>query len=250
MNKFMDFQEVESPAFKDIDRALEDLIFRSYGALGDIYYRYRFKKNRVSYISENRQWEYPWAILNSHLKKDMRVLDAGCGGSLLLAYLYYQKCICYGIDNTFFIDAINTIPVRLRCRIAMALSRIYPFYYLIYPHSNEWLSNIHRVLRIPIHYIAADSSYMPFCDNAFDRIFCISVIEHLSREQMLKTAQEFHRILRPGGLVIMTVDCWGTGLGWQDFIQESGLRIFGESDFTLPQNNRRDFNVVGVVLQK
>ncbi|MGE5645097.1 MAG: class I SAM-dependent methyltransferase [Acidobacteriota bacterium] len=39
----------------------------------------------------------------------------------------------------------------------------------------------------------------PFADSSFDRVEAIHVIEHVS--DVMRTMQEFHRILRPGGRV-------------------------------------------------
>jgi SAM-dependent methyltransferase len=47
---------------------------------------------------------------------------------------------------------------------------------------------------------------IPAEDNSFDRVFCISVIEHLDKETALMGMVEMGRILRPGGRLIMTVD--------------------------------------------
>jgi predicted SAM-dependent methyltransferase len=93
-------------------------------------------------------------------------------------------------------------------------------------------------------------SDMPFADSSFDRIFCTSVIEHLGRDEMIKVAQEFRRILKTGGLLIATIDYLDTGLLWRDFIDATGLRLYGESDFTLPTKDKNNYDVVGFALKK
>ena len=35
----------------------------------------------------SRYWEYPWAIINSKVNKNMKVLDVGCGRAPFLFYL-------------------------------------------------------------------------------------------------------------------------------------------------------------------
>ena len=46
----------------------------------------------------------------------------------------------------------------------------------------------------------------PYRDGHFDRIFCISVLEHMPGHIMLATMREFHRILTLGGMVVLTFD--------------------------------------------
>jgi SAM-dependent methyltransferase len=42
--------------------------------------------------------------------------------------------------------------------------------------------------------------------NMFDRIFCISVIEHMRKDAALQVMEGIEQALRPGGLAVMTVD--------------------------------------------
>ena len=44
---------------------------------------------------------------------------------------------------------------------------------------------------------------MPFKNNFFDIIFSSNLLEHLSNEKILPTLNEFHRILKKGGRVII-----------------------------------------------
>jgi ubiquinone/menaquinone biosynthesis C-methylase UbiE len=50
---------------------------------------------------------------------------------------------------------------------------------------------------------------LPFCDNEFDLLWCSEVIEHLLDPAF--TIQEFKRVLKPGGKLLMTTpnqDFW------------------------------------------
>jgi SAM-dependent methyltransferase len=53
----------------------------------------------------------------------------------------------------------------------------------------------------------ADVRYLPFHNNTFDSIISISTIDHFSSEiEIIKSLREFHRVLRIGGQLILTLD--------------------------------------------
>ncbi len=49
----------------------------------------------------------------------------------------------------------------------------------------------------------SSATELPFEDNSFDGIHCNNVIEHLKMEDVVKMIKEFHRVLKPGGRVII-----------------------------------------------
>jgi ubiquinone/menaquinone biosynthesis C-methylase UbiE len=49
-----------------------------------------------------------------------------------------------------------------------------------------------------------DLKSLSFKDNAFDTLFCVEVIEHLSPEDTGQVMPEIRRVLKPGGAFIMT----------------------------------------------
>lgn len=53
-----------------------------------------------------------------------------------------------------------------------------------------------------IKIIQGDAQNMPFEDNFFDVIYATALIEHL--EQPMKMLKEAHRVLKPGGIIIIT----------------------------------------------
>ncbi len=45
----------------------------------------------------------------------------------------------------------------------------------------------------------------PYPDGSFDLIYCISVFTHLSAERQLRWLSELHRVIRPNGIVIVSI---------------------------------------------
>lgn len=244
----MDLEEARQPVFRDIFKELCFLHLKSQGSWVSLYYRFKHVDSSIEPFT--RQWEYPWAIINSKIEKGHKVLDAGCGSAPLLLYLYKTGYLCFGLDSKFYDEVIPACQHRIKVRIALRLSKFYPLHFLFNPHKLVGMTNTAKALGFKINYLKGNLVNLPHLDNAFDRIFCISVAEHLSREEMLKAAGELGRVLKPGGLLIVTMDYAGTGLLWQDFIRSSGLSLFGESDFTPPLKGKYEWDVIGFVLTK
>ena len=76
-------------------------------------------------------------------------------------------------------------------------------------------------------------------ENSFDRVYSISVIEHIPPEEISSLMQEIRRILRPGGMAVMTIDLfldlhpfteerrnqWGTNVDVGSLVEASGLSL-------------------------
>lgn len=248
MNKYMDLQEAKQEDFKKIFNEFNKLYCLSQGIALNFYYRYWQKKFTIQNIT--RQWEYPWAIMNSKIKAGQRVLDAGCGSTPLLPYLFNRGCLCYGIDNKFSYEIHPFSSWSLKMRPLVFLSKVYPLYLLFNPNPMEGLNNPAKVLGMQINYIKASLTNQPFAENSFDRIFCISTLEHLNKDNMLKAASEFKRILKKGGLLIVTLDCLESGLLWREFIKSSGLELDGDSQLGDLPEKKYHHNVLGFVLRK
>lgn len=51
-----------------------------------------------------------------------------------------------------------------------------------------------------------DGQKLPFADNSFDCVTMMAVLEHLNSRQ--ETLNEICRVLKPGGILLMTVPTW------------------------------------------
>jgi len=143
-------------------------------------------------VGPNKYWEYPWVLANLKLEKDMSVLDAGCGKSPLQFLLCDVGCKVFGIDpfeNVKWHGIDRTLAKRFRCQIE---------------YRKESIESI------------------SYADNSFDRVCCVSVVEHcraneLKNEKMIPQTEEDRalqrrmmdemvRVLKPGGMLVVTVD--------------------------------------------
>ncbi|MEX2570206.1 MAG: class I SAM-dependent methyltransferase [Gemmatimonadota bacterium] len=199
----------------------------------------------VSYLHPGKRWEYPWALSRAELPAGSRVLDAGAGDSIFSVYLAKRGHRVTAVDLSFA----------------------------------GTLGELHHV---PIEYVRADLTDLPQPSASFDAVFCISVIEHLSEEQVPKAMAELRRVLRPGGKLLLTTDyyedadaeIWYSGPGerfkvdWGIFdadrlerliLRAPGYRVHGELDLAVDWDATRErmrafhgypYTSVGVALVK
>lgn len=102
------------------------------------------------------------------LRDGQRVLDDGCGFGLHLRLMSRLRHLdLVGVDTA-------------RDRLAHA-----------------------RRERVPAALANADASFLPFRDESFDRVLLTEVLEHL--ENAGRALAEVHRVLRPGGILALSV---------------------------------------------
>ncbi|HXL91034.1 MAG TPA: class I SAM-dependent methyltransferase [Streptosporangiaceae bacterium] len=169
------------------------------------------------YVSHTRLWEYPWAFHAAGLRPGMSVLDIG-GGTAGLQYL----------------AALNGCAVTNADPAAQ-------------PGANEWsddgLAERHAIVNglfgtdvrlLPVPIQEAD---LP--EHSFDRIFCLSVLEHVGPAEATDMMACAAGLLKPDGLMVMTVDLfldlepfgvltrnhWGINHDVGDLIKHTGLDL-------------------------
>ena len=103
-----------------------------------------------------------------------RILDIGCGRGEAILYLACNGAIVYGIDYS---------PNGLRI-------------------AKRYLGS-KRESEQNICLVQADAGQLPFKDSSFDKLLMFDLIEHLYPEELAKALSEAHRVLVPGGQLII-----------------------------------------------
>jgi len=144
-------------------------------------------------------------IFNQYLKekdRKIKILEWGCGPGRIVRHLPF-------IDK-----GIN-------------LLEIYGTDYN--PRTVKWLqSNLEGIE----FYLNNLEPPLPFQDNELDFIYTISVFTHLSEDLHFQWKKELLRVLRPGGLILMTVH----GDNCRKYLLEDELKAYDGGKFILRKN--------------
>jgi len=146
----------------------------------------------------SRPYEYQFAI--EQLSETDVILDAGCGiDHPFKDYARKRVKKVYAVDNDNKIkEKVNTDKIE---------------------YIHEELQNIDK----------------QFEDKFFDKIFCISVIEHTS-ENFVTILEQFKKVLKDDGTIVLTMDypfLYPTDL--VKIIEKIGLEFVGEVNYTLDE---------------
>jgi len=167
-----------------------------------------------------RKFEYPFAYLATPLVEGMRVLDAGCSIDPFAPFLASNGLIAYGIDN-FVSHNVSWDPEL----------GIFQGRYTGFKKVQVYAELLKTKFNISVNYHKNDMASTDFDAGYFERIFCISVLEHLSRYKINPVFDEWRRILSRDGLVIITVDYVTQGkqnFNIGDVLKEVGFTLQGK----------------------
>ena len=130
----------------------------------------------------SRQWEYPfaWQALRHYLQSSVngsgRLLDAGSGTTFFPFFLQEElpHCAIHCCDGD--------------------------------PRAEELFKQLQAESgkEQRLQFARADLNHLPYGDCLFDAISCISVLEHTARPAAI--VAELARVLKPGGLLLLTFD--------------------------------------------
>ena len=186
-------------------------------------------------IYGSRLWEYPFAILAAELRPGLACADVGCGRTPFTVYLSRQSGVrVVGFDPDFFTGNPRGTAFGV---------------------SGDFVRDTGLVIR------NCGMTQLDAPDDHFDRMFCLSVVEHLDASTARRGMREMARVLKPGGRLIVTVDvaiydtfCEADPLS---LIWESGLVPVAGLDLRWPRKrlgigykNGRPADVFGLILEK
>lgn len=136
-------------------------------------------------------------LLGERLPAQAHVLDAGCGQGLAFGLLeqHFQPAAITGID-------IDAEQVKKAVNVASQLTTP-----TVARHTN--------------------ASEPTFAAESFDLILCHQLLHHTNQQR--ETLQEFHRLLRPGGILLVGESC-------RSFINSAPVRLL----FRHPQMAQKD----------
>lgn len=155
----------------------------------------------VSELMENsalhwsRVFEWPWVLRHAELSPFLNVLEAGGGHSVL------QYALAARVASVTNVD----LGRESLAAVAPMMKKL-------------GLANIQPVL--------ADLLNLPAAfDDKFDRVVCVSVVEHLG-DRWWDAVDALFRVLKPGGLLLLTMDITWDACGTEFTIDADRLREF------------------------
>ncbi len=205
------------------------------------WFRVLLKKSRAlkrftGYDHWSRAWEYPWAVLAADLGKGpLTTVDVGGGGSPFSLYLAAHGHESHVADPSLDQGASFVFdPHKSLYRNVRSLAK-------------RWIfraAGIHSLWGLPqetggrpVRYHSCPADRLDFPDGRFDRVFCLSVMEHIPRSVWKDCMREFERVLRPGGRLVITLDMTSAeadGRVDRELVRSCGLPLLGDPDYDVP----------------
>jgi ubiquinone/menaquinone biosynthesis C-methylase UbiE len=165
----------------------------------------------------SRPYEYEWA--GSFVESGDVVLDAACGIGHPFKFFLAEKA-----DQVFACD----LDPRIESREEIAKD----------VEATFGLDAIQKLAELPvekIQYAKANLTELPYEEKVFDKIFCISVMEHLKSEDIRLALADFKRVLKDDGLIVLTFDFPLINLqAFKEVLRETGLMFYAEHLFDKP----------------
>jgi ubiquinone/menaquinone biosynthesis C-methylase UbiE len=169
----------------------------------------------------SRPYEYAWAA--EFVKPTDVILDAACGVCHPFKFHLADNCeIVHAIDKDERILDMNKTADEVQKAFGEGAK-------LDYLEKLDWHEGI--------NFKQASITDLPYKDNMFDTVFCISVLEHLPDEDKAKALKEFRRTLKNNGQVILTLDYPDTNIDLMESLaNKASLKLASEKDAAIPND--------------
>jgi 2-polyprenyl-3-methyl-5-hydroxy-6-metoxy-1,4-benzoquinol methylase len=137
--------------------------------------------------SDTRVYEYPWAFSTAKPESGMLVLDVGGGVSGLQYVLAKSGCEVTNFDPGARPDYESSYDAN-------------------FGMNPELHASLNTIFGTAVRLVAEKIQDADLEPGSLDRAFCLSVLEHVDREEAQQMIESMARLLRPGGLALLTVD--------------------------------------------
>ena len=236
-SRLLDMREAAKPAWRaHYEGMLRLALQRQPGWFRPILLRSRRLQSMTGYDHWLRAWEYPWAVESAAMGPPVqRILDVGGGGSPFAPWMASQGHEAHVVDPS--LDQGRWFawdPGRGAWRNARTLAKQATFR----------VAGIRTLWGLPkdggasrLHYHPFTADRMDFPDGHFDRVFCLSVIEHIPHDLWPACMREFVRVLKPGGRLVVTMDMETSEANarlYAQLVAACPLRLVGDPDYPVP----------------
>lgn len=179
-------------------------VMRAAGAFG-------FQRNSLT-----RTFEYPWCAEASKLEPGMSVIELGAGASGFQFYLANTGM------NVTSVDPLINPPGKAN-----------------WVFTKEHFDRLNASMGNKVTFIRKFIEEAGIAPASVDRVFSVSMVEHLPPEAVASIMRTVAKILKPGGLFIATIDLfldvvplgssasnqWGTNINIKSLVESSGMEL-------------------------
>ncbi len=236
-SRLLDMRECGDPQFAAIHREMIAIAMELQPAwFRPLLRRSARLKRWTGHDHWSRAWEYPWAIRSAELgDARLRTLDVGGGGGPFAHYLARR-----GHDS-------HVVDPSLDRGVSFVLDRGRGLYRNVRSMTKRWAfraAGINSVWGLPerrrtgpVRYVSRTAESTGYPDRHFDRVFCLSVMEHIPTRLWSSCMREFDRILAPGGRLIITLDMETADANdrrYLNLVEASSLTLLGDPYYDVP----------------
>lgn len=166
--------------------------------------------------SMTRRFEYPWCFQAAELRSGMKAVEIGAGAS--------------GFQFILAECGLSVVAVDPLVNPSQTVDWVF---------TEKDYERINGVFGGRVRFIRDYLQDAHLEGNSYDRVFAISVLEHVPEENVASIVAEVRRILKPGGLFVATIDLfldcapfsdcpsnrWGRNISVKRLIDASGLTL-------------------------